>query len=316
MTIIVPDNFHVKAELERRRIMCIPRASADKQDIRPLRIGILNIMPQAQDYEFSLLFALGRSIIQIEPIWIRLENHSYKTSNRIHLENQYVTFAEAVKDRHLDGLIVTGAPVEHLPFEDITYWKELNAILEYSREHIASTLGLCWGALALAKKLNIEKISYDKKLFGVFEITSLSKDHEVTGEMDDVFWCPQSRHAGLDDAVMEAAADRGEINLLAYAKETGYVIFESTDKKFLMHLGHMEYDAERLISEYKRDMANGRTDVEKPVNLDIEHPVNRWRSSGLEFFTQWIKYVYLETPFYKEPVEFSYENSGAGIHKK
>jgi len=304
MTIIVPDNFHVKSELEEKRIVCIPRARADQQDIRPLRIGILNIMPQAQDYEFSLLFALGRSIIQIEPVWIRFENHSYKTTNRIHLENQYVTFAESVRKQHLDGLIITGAPVEHLPYEEITYWDELNSILEYAREHVPSTLGICWGALALAKNIGLEKEMYDEKLFGVFELTNLNHNHEITGEMDDVFWCPQSRHAGIPDAELEAAANRGEVNLLAHSKDTGYVIFESADKKFLMHLGHMEYDADRLISEYNRDVNSGRSDVPDPLNLDVDKPVNRWRSSGIEFFTQWIKYVYLETPYSKLPVEF------------
>jgi homoserine O-succinyltransferase len=304
MTIIVPDNFHVKSELEERRIVCIPKGRADKQDIRPLRIGILNIMPHAQNYEFSLLFALGRSIIQIEPVWIRFENHAYKTTNRIHLESQYVTFAESVREQRLDGLILTGAPVEHLPYEDITYWDELNTILEYAKEHVPSTLGICWGALALAKNIGIEKEMYDKKLFGVFELTNLNHHHEVTGEMDDVFWCPQSRHAFIPDVKMEDAEKRGDINLLAHSEETGYVIFESSDKKFLMHLGHMEYDAERLISEYERDLDSGRDDVQAPVNLDVNNPVNRWRSSGIEFFTQWIKYVYLETPFCQPPVEF------------
>jgi homoserine O-succinyltransferase len=297
MTIIIPNDYHAKEALEQRRILCIPEAVAHRQDIRALRIGILNIMPEAENYECNLLFPLGRSIMQIEPIWIRLRDHQYSSSDNDHLDRHYALFDDAVKYKHLDGLIISGAPVEHLPYHDVKYWKELTEIINYARSNIASTLGICWGGMALAGFLGIPKINYERKLFGVFETRNLCKTHPITGEMDDIYWCPNSRHAGIADDDMEKAANEKTVNLLAHSKEAGYVIFESNDKRFIMHLGHFEYDAGRLVQEYKRDVAKGRLDVAAPQNVDLENPVNRWRSQNLEFFSQWLKYVYEKTPF-------------------
>lgn len=297
MTIVIPNDYHAKKALQERRILCIPESKAAKQDIRALRIGILNIMPKAENYELNLLFPLGRTPLQIEPIWIRLKNHTYKSSDQDNLDRNYVSFEEAVKEHHLDGLLISGAPIEHIPFEDVTYWDELNDILTYARKHITSTVGICWGGLALAKAIGIEKVNYEKKLFGVFETKNLNVDHPITGEMDDVYWCPNSRHAGISDEVLEAKAEAGDINLLAYSDVAGYLIFESSDQKFIMHLGHMEYDAERLVEEYERDLALGRSDVAPPANVDLENPVNRWRAHNLEFFSQWVRYVYENTPY-------------------
>ncbi|MBD3421542.1 MAG: homoserine O-succinyltransferase [Chitinivibrionales bacterium] len=297
MTIVVPQHYHAKGALEKRRIECISEPEALRQDIRALRIGILNVMPQAETYEFSLLFPLGRSIIQIEPIWIRLNTHAYNSTPTEHLDNWYIPFEDAIAEKHLDGLILTGAPVEEIPFEQVNYWPEVQKILAYARTNIASTLGICWGGLALAKFLGIEKVMFPKKLFGVFEARNIDHSHDVTGEMDDVFWSPQSRHSGIPDQELEARARAGEICLLAHSQEAGYFIFESSDHKFLIHLGHPEYDAQRLVVEYKRDTKKGRTDVERPINVDIENPLNRWRGHCLEFFQQWIKYVYETTPF-------------------
>ena len=254
-------------------------------------------MPEAESYELNLLFPLGRSPLQIEPIWIRLHDHCYTSSDHNHLDRIYVSFEEAVKEHHLDGLLISGAPVEQIPFEDVRYWNELNTILTYARKHIVSTVGICWGGLALAKSMGIEKLNFDSKLFGVFETKNLSSKHPITGEMDDIYWCPHSRHAGIDNAVLEAKEKEGAINLLAHSKEAGYVIFESTDHRFLMHLGHMEYDANRLVNEYNRDMKADRKDVQPPAHVDLENPVNRWRAHNLEFFSQWVRYVYENTTY-------------------
>ena len=296
MTIVLPENYHAWNVLEERKIRCISQEQARREDIRALRIGILNIMPEAEKYEASLLFPLGRSVIQIEPVWIRLKTHGYRTTNRDHLDNLYVTFDSAVEKKHLDGLIVTGAPVEDIPFEKVGYWDEITEIYRYAQDNIASTLGLCWGGLSLAKFMGIDKTVYAKKLFGVFEARNISRTHGITGEMDDMFWCPQSRHSGIDDDLLEKAAAAGRVNLLAYSPEAGYIIFESADRRFLVHLGHFEYEADRLVQEYLRDKNNGRTDVDPPSNLDLIRPVNRWRAHCLEFFTQWIKYVHETTP--------------------
>lgn len=291
MTIITPESYHAQAALEEHNVTCIQQNDALRQDIRPLRIGILNIMPEAQTYEFNLLYPLGKSILQIEPVWIRLSTHSYRSSDQAHLNNLYVTFEEAV-DKGLDGLIVTGAPVEELPFHDINYWKEISDILSFAREKITSTLGICWGGMALAKMLEIEKVIHEYKVFGVYYTRLLDKNHPVVGDLDDYFYCPQSRHAGYTDEVLESEAAKGNLNLLAHSPQTGYTIFETTDKRFLMHLGHPEYNSGRLVQETLRDRAKQRADVKDPVNFDIENPINTWRSHRNEFFGSWIKFIY------------------------
>ncbi len=292
MTIIVPKDYHLCQDLAERRILCIDPEEALEEDIRALRIGILNIMPKAEAYEFSLLHPLGRSVLQIEPVWIRLKTHRYQSSDSRHLGRLYVSFEEAVGRSPLDGLLLTGAPVEDIPFESVTYWDEVQRILSYARRNIPITLGICWGGLALARTLGIEKVVFSQKLFGVFETRNLDRHHPITGEMDDVFWCPQSRFSGIPDAALERERDRGTVNLLAHSAEAGYTIFESADRRFLMHLGHPEYDAQRLVDEYRRDAAAGKPGVAPPRNLDLARPVNRWKGQGSEFFSQWIKHIH------------------------
>ncbi len=297
MAIIVPENYHAKKALENSRVHCISSFNAQKQDFRPLRIAILNIMPEANTYEYNILFPIGRAIIQIEPVWIRLKTHTYKSTSKEHLDELYISFEEAVKDRGLDGLIITGAPVEEKSFKDVWFWEELSEILDYAKNNIASTLGICWGGLALANYIGIDKILFDKKLFGVYPLDNIDRTNRITGDLDDVFMSPQSRHAGISDKVLEAERDRGNINLLAHSRKTGYVIFETTDKSFIMHLGHPEYETDRLVNEYKRDLEKGRSDVPLPLNLDIANPKNNWRGHSLEFFQQWVKDVYIRTPY-------------------
>jgi len=292
MSVVLPDGYRHRENLETRGVLCLSHEEANRADIRPLRIGILNIMPKGETYEFHILFPLSRSIIQVEPVFIRLHSHLYKSTDPQHLELFYDYFENVTTRGQIDGLIVTGAPVEEIRFEEVTYWDEISAILAFARHNVTSTLGLCWGGLALAKLLGIEKEMFPRKLFGVFETRNLDRSHPVTGEMDDLFWCPQSRHSGIPDAVLEEARARGVVRLLAHSRESGYTIFESADRRLLAHLGHPEYEAHRLVDEYRRDVALGRTDVFPPANLDLDAPVNRWRSHGLEFFSQWIRNVY------------------------
>lgn len=297
MTIIIPQSYHAQTALESNNIMCISESDAAKQDIRPLRIGILNIMPNVQTYEFNLLYPLGKSILQIIPVWIKLSSHQYTTSSKTHLNELYVTFKEAVQGRALDGLIITGAPVEELDFKRVTYWDEIESIIQFARKNIISTLGICWGGMALAKVMGIEKAPFKKKLFGVFKTNSLNPSHPITGDLDDIFNCPQSRHSGYSDALLEKERDKGNINLLAHSEEAGYVIFETTDRRLIVHLGHPEYNSGRLVEETTRDKEKNRTDVEDPENFDLNNPLNIWRSHRNEFFGQWIKYIYLETSY-------------------
>jgi homoserine O-succinyltransferase len=297
MTIVLPKDYHAKAALERRSIRCIDLDQALREDIRALRIGILNIMPQAETYEYSLLEPLGHSVLQIEPVWIKLKTHRYTSTDRSHLDKLYVPFEEAVDRSCLDGLVLTGAPVEEIPFEEISYWEEIRRVLRYARNNITSTLGICWGGLALAQYLGIPKIMYPEKVFGIFETRNLDRDNIFTGHMDDMFWCPQSRHSGIADSDAEKARDQGTVNLLAYAEKGGYTIIESGDHRFLLHLGHPEYEAGRLVEEYERDMKLGRTDVAEPEKVDLKRPVNRWRGHRTEFFSQWIKYIHETTTY-------------------
>jgi homoserine O-succinyltransferase len=295
MSVILPNGYKHRSKLEQRGVLCISEEEANRADIRPLRIGILNIMPKGEVYEPLLLYPLSRTIIQVEPIWLRLRSHTYKSTDQNHLEIYYEFFDSAISQMPLDGLILTGAPVEEMKYEDVHYWEEITEILNYARRNVTSTFGICWGGLALAKMIEIEKEIFSKKLFGVFETHNLNRSHPITGDLDDIFWCVQSRHSGIADTDLEKAREKGLVNLLAHSENGGYTIFESTDRRFLMHLGHPEYEAQRLVDEYNRDVALGRTDVPPPANLDIENPTNRWRSHGLEFFAQWIRFIYEPT---------------------
>jgi homoserine O-succinyltransferase/O-acetyltransferase len=292
MSVVLPNKYEHRNQLEQRGVICISEEEANRADIRPLRVGILNIMPKGETYEPYVLYPLSRSIIQIEPVWIRLHSHNYKTSDHNHLKLFYDFFENAIMNSPLDGLLLTGAPVEEFAYEEVHYWEEITTILKFARQNITSSLGICWGGMALAKMLGIEKEMFQQKLFGVFETDNLERSHPITGELDDVFWCVQSRHSGISDSILEEEKKKGTINLLAHSENGGYTIFESADRRYLMHLGHPEYEAHRLVEEYRRDVVLGRTDVPPPANLDVNKPLNRWRSHGLEFFAQWVRYIY------------------------
>ena len=292
MTLIVRPDYHAVPILERNGIRWIPPSQAKRQDIRPLRIGILNIMPFGEKYEFNILHPLGLSVLQLEPIWIRLESHNYKSWEPKHVDDIYVTYEEAMRDQPLDGLILTGAPVETIEYEDVYYWEEIKTILSDARKNIPSTLGLCWAGFVMAYLEGVKKLNYDHKLFGVFELKNLAPDHPIIGELDDVFFCPQSRHAGMPDEAMEEASESGRLKLLAYGPEAGYSIFSTTDDRFIAHIGHPEYNATRLAEEAIRD--HGNPEVPAPVNFDFNNPINRWRSHRNTFFAQWVSYCYLK----------------------
>lgn len=297
MTIILPEYYHAQSALESNNITCISSRDAAKQDIRPLRIGILNIMSNIQTYEFNLLYPLGKSILQIIPVWIKLSKFDYDTSSQEHLKDLYVSFKEAVNDRPLDGLIITGSVAEELAFSNVEYWDEVQSIIGYARKNIISTLGIGWGGMALAKTAGIDKTPLSEKLCGVYPMRNLSTQHVITGDLDDVFSCPQSRYSGYPDQILETERDKGIVNLLAYSKETGYSIFETTDRRFLMHLGHPEYNSGRLKEECMRGRSPECNESTSCANFDLEKPVNSWRSHRNEFFSQWIKYIYTESSY-------------------
>jgi homoserine O-succinyltransferase len=224
--------------------------------IRPLRIGILNLMPKAQDYDAMLQHSLhsassvtGLAAPRLSLVRMRLESHTYASSDRKDLEARYRTFDAACAEGQLDGMILTGAPVEEIPFESVRYWPELCEILRYAAKDIPSTLGLCWGAMALAAQLGIEKRVRSRKLFGVHALT-LRADTDFQGHAGDVVYCAQSRHADLDPTSVEAAERLSLVRILAEGHGFGVSVIESRSGRFRMHLGHPEYDARRLVAEY------------------------------------------------------------------
>ncbi len=256
-----------------------------------VRVGIINIMPRLEAYEPLVLGPLARVGRVVEPVFIRLESHGYGSSDHAHLDRFYRSYDDAVATRPLDGLIVTGAPVEELPFEQVHYWRELCAIADHARSHTKSTLGLCWGGMALGGMLGIPKNLFSKKLFGVFSNRRLADDHPIVGSQRDSFECAHSRHSGIDDAALERAQDEGRVRLLSHSAATGYSMFETPDHRFVMHQGHPEYVAERISFEWSRDRALGRTDVPPPQGFDVDHPTTTWHDHRESLFTSWVEFV-------------------------
>ncbi|MDC0035253.1 homoserine O-succinyltransferase [Chloroflexi bacterium] len=289
MALVIRPDYHAIPTIEKNGLDWISSEKFEREGGNAVRIGILNIMPLGEQYEMNILNPLGLSLVDIEPVWIKLESHSYKTWPEGHIEGLYTTYSEVVKANKLDGLIVTGAPVEHLNFEEVNYWDEISELIRDARQNSHSTLGLCWAGFALAKLSGVEKITFEKKLFGVYELDNLATSHPIMGALDDKFVCPQSRFAGFDDKEVLDAVSRGDVNALAYGRESGYTILESPDHKQLMHIGHPEYNKGRLAEEARRDQGNPNVpDIE---NFDFDNPLNRWRMHRNTFFQRWINFV-------------------------
>ncbi len=257
----------------------------------PVRVGIVNIMPRLESYEPLLLGPLSRVTRDVEPVFLRLETHAYGSSDHAHLDRFYRTLGAALADGPLDGLILTGAPVEELPFEEVHYWSELVQLLEVARSSIASTLGLCWGGMALGGWLDIPKVLLERKLFGVYENRRLEAEHPLLGAQEDVFRCAHSRHSGVRDVDLERAASEGRVRLLSHSGATGYTMFETPDHRFVMHLGHPEYVAERISFEWDRDRSLGRADVKPPHDFDPAHPTTSWSTHREALFESWVRFI-------------------------
>jgi homoserine O-succinyltransferase/O-acetyltransferase len=252
-----------------------------------VRIGVINLMPRAEAYAELLRNVLGEA----ELVFIRLRSHVYTSSEQGALESSHVYFEQAEAEAPLDGLILTGAPVEELPFEEVHYWSELREILLHARQTISSTLGLCWGGMALAQLLGVGKVRFRSKLFGSFPLIALSASPLMPP--GEPLWYAQSRHAGVHVGTLESAVRNGEVRVLAYSEHFGYTVFESSDGRYLMHLGHPEYTPERLVAEYRRDQALERSDVGAPHGVDLEQPERGYRSHGPLFFAHWLQQLQL-----------------------
>jgi len=257
--------------------------------IKKLRIGILNIMPEAEKYEISMVKLLTQQAIAVETVLIKSGIHAYKSSDSQHLEKYYLCFKDAIKTKHLDGLILTGAPVETFTFESISYWNELLDIFNYAQQHIISTMGICWGGIAIGKYLGIDKTVFDEKIFGVFPSYCLQKNHWMTDKEKPEFDCPHSRYAGWNENDLAEAEKNAGIRILAQSNEAGPFIFESSDQRFIAHLGHPEYEASRIVFENERDRLNGLNHI--PLHFDVKKPVNTWEHNSMDFFGKWLEMI-------------------------
>lgn len=299
MPIRVPDSLPARAVLEGENIFVMTEHRALHQDIRPLNVLILNLMPTKIVTETQILRKLSNTPLQIHVNLLRTSSYISQNTDSDHLESFYTTF-DQIKDQKYDGLIITGAPVENLEFDQVDYWEELCAIMEWSKTHVHSTLHICWGAQAgLYYHYGIEKRTLPKKLFGVYEHTVLKPNSPLFRGFDDIFYAPNSRYT---EVWKEDILKVGELELIAASNEAGVFAVKSRDNRRLFILGHPEYDPDTLAKEYWRDVNKG-LDIAVPSHYfpgddPKKPPVVRWRSAGQLLYTNWLNYyVYQTTPY-------------------
>lgn len=299
MPIKIHADLPAVANLEKENIFVMTENRACQQDIRPLKIAIVNLMPTKETTETQLLRLLGNTPLQIEVSLVRMENHICKNTDEQYLDKFYITSNEMYKQK-FDGMLVTGAPVEQIPFEEVDYWKELCGIMDYARENVYSTLYLCWGSFAgLYHLYGIPKYPLERKMSGIFMNQRSVKADPLMRGFDDTFPIPQSRHTTLKKADIEKCKD---LIILAESAEAGVTIVKSKDNREVFMTGHLEYDTLTLAEEYYRDIEKGMN-VPLPKNYFPTNNVNRmptsyWRATAHLFYSNWLNYyVYQATPF-------------------
>lgn len=299
MPIKIPKLLPAREILEAEHIFIMDEARANTQDIRPLNIIILNLMPEKERTEAQILRLLGNTPIQVNISFLQMATHKSKNTSQLHLDQFYTTFPN-IKHRKFDGMIVTGAPVEMLPFEEVDYWEELTEIMHWSKSNVTSTLHICWGAqAALYYHFGIDKFELPRKCTGVFSHTVRDRSERLLRGFDDEFLAPHSRYTDVERTKIEEHED---IKLLSYSEEAGPFIMSAHNGKQIMITGHLEYDASTLGEEYSRDRQRGlETHLPEhyfPHNDPNRTPLNRWRSHAHLLFSNWLNYyVYQETPF-------------------
>ncbi len=298
MPICIPLDLPAREILENENIFVMDRETASAQDIRPLRAVIMNLMPTKIATETQLLRLLGNSPLQIEVDLLQTASYTPKNTPVEHLERFYTTF-DAIKDNYYDMLIITGAPVETLPFEEVAYWQEFCDIVKWGKTHVYSTLYICWAAQAGLHLLHgLNKRLLDQKRFGVFESIPLKPNHPLLRGFNDTFYIPHSHHTEV--AVEDILAEK-KVELLAASKTAGADIAATSGCRNVFVFGHLEYDTDTLKTEYVRDLTAGKP-IEIPVNYFANDDpdkalVNRWRGHANLFFANWINTVYQETPY-------------------
>ena len=299
MPIKIPNELPAYKTLTEENIFIMDENRAVTQDIRPLKIAIVNLMPTKIDTETQLMRLLGNTALQVEVTLLHTKTHLSKNTSREHLTAFYKTFYD-IKEENFDGMIITGAPVEQMPFEEVSYWDELCEIMEWSKTHVHSTFHICWGAQAgLYYHYGINKYPLEKKLFGVFPHKVVRKSSILFRGFDDEFMVPQSRHTTVKRSDISAC---GKLKILAESEEAGVYAVSIKDGKQIFITGHSEYDAETLNKEYVRDKTAGLP-IEVPKNYfpnddDTKPPRVTWRSHANLLFSNWLNYfVYQTTPY-------------------
>lgn len=304
MPLIIPKDLIVEEVLERENIFTMRDSSAKEQDIRPLSIAIVNLMPKKEETELQLLRMLSNTALQINIDLVRMESYNPANSDLKRLRAFYKTY-EDIKHKKYDAMIITGAPIETIAYEKIKYWEELKTIFEFAKENVYSTMFICWSAqAALYHYYKIDHKVADRKIFGVFEFDKL-KDNKIVKGFDDTFLVPTSRHTYVKAEDLE---DIEDLEVLAARPDTGVSLATTKDNRFVFNFGHWEYDKDTLHSEYIRDISQGKK-IAPPQNYyednDPKKEIKiRWRSAGNLFFSNWLNYcVYQETPFAIETIE-------------
>ena len=299
MPIKIPNSLPAKQTLENENIFTIDESRALTQDIRPLKIVILNLMPKKIETETQLLRLLSNTPLQVDIDFLQMASHSSKNTSEDHLIAFYHTF-DQIKNNKYDGMIITGAPVEQLEFEEVNYWDELCQVMEWSKTNVFSTFHICWGAQAgLYYHYGVEKKPLSEKMFGVFLHTVKMPTHQLVRGFDEYFYVPHSRHTKVSTADILAT---GKLDILTKSSISGVHIVASKDNRQFFVTGHSEYDRETLANEYYRDVEKG-LDIAVPYNyFPNDNPENKpnfiWRSHANLLFSNWLNYfVYQQTPY-------------------
>jgi homoserine O-succinyltransferase len=302
MPIRLPSKFPAGKRLRQERIETMDFDRASSQEIRPLKVVLFNLMPTKIDTEVQLLRLMSRSSIQIEPVFLRTA--TYKPSHdSMHLDSFYVEFDD-IKDQQFDAIIITGAPVEQLKFDDVQYFDEFVKIVKWSESNVFAKLFICWGAQAgLYVDFDVEKQLLEQKIFGVYphKVAKSARGHHLTRGFDDIIYIPQSRHSGLNARQVQEKIDCGELMSLIESSALGFNVLATPDSRKVYVLGHFEYDRNTLKNEYVRDLERGMSlDVPKnyfPGDDPKLAPNVTWRSHANLFFVNWINFIYQETPY-------------------
>ena len=306
MPIRINRDLPARKILEDENIFVMDYERAMSQDIRPLEIVIMNLMPTKQETELQLLRSLSNTPLQVDIVFLRTETHDAKNESRTHMDQFYQVFDD-IKDQYFDGMIITGAPVETFDFEDVDYWPELVKIMEWSKKHITSTFHICWAAqAALYYHYGVRKAELPTKLFGVFKHKTIHAKPMLMRGFDDVFNAPHSRHSGV---VREDVENNPALTVLADSEAAGPFIMMAKEGRQIFVTGHPEYDVMTLNSEFERDMAKGMDNVPFPHNYYLhdnpaDGPVKSWRCHANALYTNWLNYyVYQMTPYIREEIK-------------